>query len=220
MSYILEALKKSQQERELGEVPTITTDQVGNERAAGDYMHWVYSAVLLAIAALAIALFGVIFRAGKTPTLDVGSPLPSTAPIRVAVSDETNGGVPSAERQRNETRWADDSVAILDGSALPRDHETTGQMTVTPQLAVSLAPIPLQETVPLLREFPLSFQQSVPAMNVDVHVYLDAPNKRFVFINQRRYREGERTTEGPLVEKIIPEGIILHHDGQRFRLTL
>lgn len=216
MSYILDALKKSQQERELGEVPTITTDQLGTERSAGDPTRWIYTAMLLAIAAMTIALFGIVHRDGKDTPLSAGSPSTlamSATPLSPAPPDASYSDLASSSDRLNQT-----AVTPLDMSPSLAEQDTPDQVAARPEQPAAATP-PLQP-VPLLRQLPLSFQQSVPAMNVDVHVYLNAPNKRFVFINQRRYRQGERTTEGPVVEEIISDGVVLRHDGQRFRLTL
>ncbi len=58
------------------------------------------------------------------------------------------------------------------------------------------------------------------ALNLDVHVYSDQREKRFVMINSRRYREGEPLREGPLLESISQDGAILQHQGQRFLLPV
>ena len=55
---------------------------------------------------------------------------------------------------------------------------------------------------------------------MDIHVYSDQPDKRFVLINSRRYREGEQLSEGPLVEAITREGAVLRYEGQRFLLSV
>lgn len=59
-----------------------------------------------------------------------------------------------------------------------------------------------------------------PELNMDVHVYNDQPGKRFVLINSRRYREGEKLSEGPVVEAITQKGAILRYQGERFLLSV
>lgn len=60
---------------------------------------------------------------------------------------------------------------------------------------------------------------NVPHMHLDIHVYAGDPAQRFVFINMKRYNEGEATAEGPRVERIVPGGVVMDHRGQRFLLT-
>ncbi len=59
MSYILEALKKSQQERDLGRVPTLATQPFFENRPAV-VNHWGLAATALASLAVAIALFAAL----------------------------------------------------------------------------------------------------------------------------------------------------------------
>jgi general secretion pathway protein B len=59
----------------------------------------------------------------------------------------------------------------------------------------------------------------LPALNLDLLVYNDSPSVRFAVINGRKYREGAQLTEGPALESITPEGVILASQGQRFMLN-
>jgi general secretion pathway protein B len=58
----------------------------------------------------------------------------------------------------------------------------------------------------------------LPELSVDLHVFTADPAKRAVFINGRRYTQGARTAEGPVVEEITPEGAVLSYRGRRFQL--
>ncbi|MEN8763519.1 MAG: general secretion pathway protein GspB [Thiogranum sp.] len=62
------------------------------------------------------------------------------------------------------------------------------------------------------------FQQLNGSLRLDVHVFSDQPQKSFVLINMRKYREGEKLQEGPQLDEITAEGVILSFNGQRFRL--
>jgi general secretion pathway protein B len=60
MSYILEALKKSQQERELGQVPTLDGNFPPNEAQSVRTAPWGIAAVTLAALAVVIALYAAL----------------------------------------------------------------------------------------------------------------------------------------------------------------
>ncbi|MGB5736914.1 MAG: general secretion pathway protein GspB, partial [Thiohalocapsa sp.] len=102
MSYILEALKKSQQERELGVVPSLQAVSF-DDRAASESPHrWVYVALLLAGVAVAIALFAVLradpFGSGSAmvaSTTEVDS-LPGVPSTRVSAPPSSNAEVSMA----------------------------------------------------------------------------------------------------------------------------
>ncbi len=65
MSYILEALKKSQHERELGQVPTLEKAPFATESVRGRPGPWLMAAVGLAMLAVLIALYAAL-RAGPS----------------------------------------------------------------------------------------------------------------------------------------------------------
>jgi general secretion pathway protein B len=51
------------------------------------------------------------------------------------------------------------------------------------------------------------------------HVYTPEPEGRFVLLNMRKYTEGDRIAEGPRLEQITREGVILAVPDGRFRVT-
>jgi general secretion pathway protein B len=55
-------------------------------------------------------------------------------------------------------------------------------------------------------------------MHLDIHVFSTVAADRFVFINMRKYAEGEVTQEGPRIERIARDGVVMDHQGQRFFL--
>jgi general secretion pathway protein B len=59
---------------------------------------------------------------------------------------------------------------------------------------------------------------SLPDMRLDIHVYSTNPRERFVFVNMRKYVEGQATNEGSTVDRITTDGAILNHHGTRFLL--
>lgn len=79
---------------------------------------------------------------------------------------------------------------------------------------------PLEVVEPIaLSALPPALRQRFGGLNLDLHVYGERPEQRFVLINSRRYRTGDWLSEGPLLEAIIPEGVILSYENARFRLS-
>jgi general secretion pathway protein B len=69
-----------------------------------------------------------------------------------------------------------------------------------------------------MSEISLSGSQALPELHLDVHVYSTKPSERFVYVNMRKYHEGATLQEGPAVERIRRDGVVLNHQGLRFIL--
>jgi general secretion pathway protein B len=66
-----------------------------------------------------------------------------------------------------------------------------------------------------LKQMPESYRANFPAFSVDVHAYNDDPQRRFVLIDGKRYREGDTLAQGPRLVGIVPEGLVLEWQGQQ-----
>jgi general secretion pathway protein B len=65
----------------------------------------------------------------------------------------------------------------------------------------------------------LTARGSLAEMRLELHVYSTRAQDRFVFVNGRRYREGDTTAEGATVVEITPGGAIMTAGGNRFLLS-
>jgi general secretion pathway protein B len=60
--------------------------------------------------------------------------------------------------------------------------------------------------------------ESSSKLKLEVLSYSDNPAQRLVFINGRRYKEGDTVEGGARVEEIREDGVVLSDQGQRFTL--
>ena len=72
--------------------------------------------------------------------------------------------------------------------------------------------------IPTLRMMSREFQQRLPEMNVNVYVYSADPSERFVIVNMDKYRAGQRIADGPILQEITADSMILKYSGKLFRL--
>ncbi|WP_461575985.1 general secretion pathway protein GspB [Sulfuricaulis sp.] len=84
-------------------------------------------------------------------------------------------------------------------------------------MAVPAAPAETDDA-PLLQQMPTDFQRALPPLRVSIHVYAPDPSQRILFINNRQYHQGDRVDGNIRVEEIVPDGVILSFQGQRFKL--
>jgi hypothetical protein len=80
----------------------------------------------------------------------------------------------------------------------------------TPPAVPAPAPGPLARPAP--GEEPVRF-------TLDVLVYADAPAERLVFINGRKYVEGQALDGETVVEQITPDGVVLLRANRRIVLS-
>jgi general secretion pathway protein B len=76
---------------------------------------------------------------------------------------------------------------------------------------------PDPEVLPTVNDLAAS-GTNLPELHLDIHVHSSAAGDRFVFVNMRKYQEGETLKEGPHVERITTDGVILNQRGLRFLL--
>lgn len=52
-------------------------------------------------------------------------------------------------------------------------------------------------------------------LKLTVHVWADKPGERLVFINGRKYVQGDRIEDKALLEEITQEGALVSYEGRR-----
>ncbi len=93
MSYILEALKKSQQERELGQVPTLDALAPAPQRRPPHASPWGLATLIMAGLALALALYAALFR-GEPERADLAADTLARAPTMPPIPDAQSTALP------------------------------------------------------------------------------------------------------------------------------
>jgi general secretion pathway protein B len=74
------------------------------------------------------------------------------------------------------------------------------------------------ELLPTINEVTLTGSRALPELHLDVHVFATRPAERFVYVNMRKYHEGGTLQEGPAIERIRRDGVVLNYQGLRFLL--
>jgi general secretion pathway protein B len=147
--------------------------------------------------------------AGRNPLADevgAGSPEPSLQAAASAVPD----GPPAVTRQGSVRPGSVVYAAVPEAQDVPEAAPEPAR-AVQPSAAATGSALPAADEV--------IARGGVPPLHLDLHVYASQPQQRFVFVNSRKYREGDTLAEGPVVEEITPDGAILNFRGSRFRLS-
>lgn len=233
MSYILDALRKSQQARQPGAAPR--TGAVHNISLALPVSGWWLAlGVVLLLGMLAAALLfwrGTVTNLPDPPVAPVtGEPVtavPASAPAAPVAVEKP---VPLPESAARKTAPVTD---LAEQAKLPAPTPLPKKIAVTraekkpvasrrPEtIRTSAAPaVPLvMDDTPLLQQMPQDFQRALPALAVTIHVYSHDESQRILFINNREYRKGSQLDGGIRVEDIVPDGAVLSFRGERFKLS-
>ena len=200
MSFILDALKKSENDRqEQAETEFATVPSSSGPLAAPRWL-WILGGLL---AINVVVLLGLMLRPAPQPAME------ATAAVDVpaSFSDQV------AEIRRNQPPRA---VIVTETSA-PVASATHMQTQVVP-VSVDNLPVSRAAVLPSLTELRANGTLQLPDLHVDLHVYSDVPRERFVFINMNKYQENERLDEGPVLNEITSDGVILVYRGTTFLL--
>ena len=239
MSYILDALRKSDQQRRRGAAPTLLVGQataVAPKRPA--FLAYGMLVAVLIGAGVVIGWLRPWQTEQAAPTgaeLVAAKPLAST-PRQPASAPSEMAPQPKPELQVQDAKPPAQAAPVLvpakpqrparakpqtDGAALEADAAMPGKAEAPGQPGGSAAADAARlQTVNLMTELPLSVQQELPAMTISVHAYSANPGSRLVGIDNRILREGEYVIPGLKLEQITPDGMILGYKGYSFRRGL
>jgi len=220
MSFILDALKKSELERQRQSMPGLMDAPSSLRRRRLP----LWAIILGCLLAINIVVLVVVLMRNGAPAVASTSAHDSTPADRKPPTVEEHFSplgqapvyapeipVPPAETSSNESAGAQAAPHAIAQRAAP--HALRRPDPVLDEEATDN-----DEVLPSINEINLTGAQALPDMHLDVHVYATKPSDRFVFINMRKYKEGNTLAEGPVLERIRRDGVVLNYQGVRFIL--
>jgi general secretion pathway protein B len=239
MSFILDALKKSESDRQRQSGPALFEVKVAPPRSRLPL--WAVAIGLLLAVNLAIVAWMVLRR----PSAHAESALTAAAPAPLAAALLPPAAALAAAPQAVPPAAAGPALAPPVGSASPAAAPASpavapaaapaagsggGESAEDLAPAADAPPIPAAaalsthvrrgtaDGVPLYQDWAAMPGTHVPQLRLDLHVYAARPEERFAMINMKKVHEGDLLPEGVRVESITPEGAVLSYNGSRFLL--
>ncbi|HNP36830.1 MAG TPA: general secretion pathway protein GspB [Woeseiaceae bacterium] len=211
MSFILDALRKSESERQQQAPASLSTIPDSQRSAPAPRWLWPLAGLLLINAVIVAAM---LLKTDASP--------PTVLPAAQPPQPEVNAVPRQADfvarldkvRQSRPTQAVPTTDLEAPASAARQGSRNTevSPENESPVVTAGVA------TLPSFDEVRLSGRLALPEMRIDLHVYNAVPERRFVSINQNRYREGDTLTDGPTVREITREGVILDYQDTEFVL--
>lgn len=219
MSYILDALKKSDQERQQGSNPTIQTIQRSHV-SSNDHNLWRWIAIVMAM----ILLIGLGFYSWNSyfnyngskklnlasdisddqQRLETGPEEPAAIQIEPASSDRLAAEKADAKETYTNIDAADNIARVASSSSHSVNEPTENSLQ-------TLAFWELPDTV----------QQEIPALTFSFHVYSKNPERRTIIINKRRIKEGGLITKDLVLREITEKGVVIDWESEyRFSIDI
>ena len=235
MSFILDALKKSEAERQRQAGPTLLEVRITRPRRR--YPLWAaVVGALLGINAVVLAVF--LLHKPPASTAQRAEPASASAPAPAPATAVASppaavpaASVASAPHPIPANAAAPQNAATASGPPLAAGNDGVARPAVTPVVstdahnpadeepAVSAGSAQVERPGPDTYSHLPSISElggNVPALQLDLLDYSALPNERYALINMHRVREGDVLPEGPRVLAITHDGVALDYRGQDF----
>ncbi len=236
MSYILEALKKAQAERQLGNAPTIHAPApaytVAVTRGSRNPLMVGIVAGTLVVALGAVFLLrqpapasapapaAQVASAPAAVPAPVAAPAVDPAPLPVPVPPATPPE-PSKPAQLPKPK-APPAPELPVASPAPAPRAAPGELVAEPPRPVLVAAAPAaptpEDSVGPLGSLPESVQRDVPKVAFGGYIYSPNPAERLLLVDKMLRREGEEVAPGLVLERLLPKAAIMNFRGYRYRV--
>lgn len=197
MSYILEALKKSEQKRRQDSVPDLLTVHDNELPKSIRRAWWPYALTGILLVSVGAALPWLYIKYSgpgaegvrSAPAMNDLAEYSTRKPVQKQTSAQTK--MVQQSRQKKTARKEDDVFM-------------KGMQTSSKQAT-------LKES-----DLPALIQHDLPKLEISAHVYDPDPAARIISIHGNVVHEGENVSAGVRLENITPDGVILSFKGHRF----
>ncbi len=248
MSLILEALRKSEAERQRGRSPGLFVEQRPARSRDRRVPAWAWGLAAL-LAAVLLAWGWREWRRPAVVVVTTAAPSADTVtearPTQFAPRTEPATGEPGSlapialapAAAQMAVAPAPASVATAPAAAPP-----TGPTAAPPAAPSSASPVaimpPRSEAIgapepapaaappaepvaylPGLETLGATERAALPPLKLSMHVYAQAPAQRFVILDGQRLGEGASPASGVVLEEIRRDGLVLSVNGQRLLLA-
>lgn len=215
MSFILDALKKSESDRQRKAHPeSAFIAAQPADRKPGRWV-WVVAA-LLGVNVIVLVIFMITVKKPApqviaAPTQDIESTGTDDSTFRDRVAEARKARVTEPRPYRQALRTEATVPLATESVSVPVQSATTPEPENVPPSTMSIE-------YKTFNEARVEGNFVLPDMHLDIHVYSKSAADRFVFINMNKYKEHAVMSEGPRVVEIVPDGAILEYSGTRFLL--
>ena len=212
MSYLLDALRRSERERQRAELPAAERVRMEMDQASTTPLRW--RAGLLALLALNMAVAGWWWLRASPPEGPALAAIPSGPVAASARPLAAPRALTMPEPPSPPSAANPPSVPNLPSPPSPPSRAAS-------QPVESVAAPASPSHWPLLRNLPPATRASWPAMEISAQVYSPTNTQaRFAIVNGKFLREGDAMSDGTALIEIFEESVLFERAGQRARVLV
>ncbi len=226
MSYILEALKKSDRDRKREAIPDLSSDHSfsTSRREERKSPLWKSPVVLLGLLAC-VALPGwLLFSEGQqeegVQQKEIAEPTAAVIVEKTDLPAVASLPVPEKNDVTTPELLAPEVITPALKEQINREvEEAVSRIVAPPEPEKAEKPVEVI-VLPLLEELSADLQAAIPDLSFAGHVYAAEGRQRLIMINMRVVREGNTISPGLILEKIEENGVVLRYQEVSFRVHL
>ncbi len=227
MSFILDALKKSENDRQRQSGPALFEVRVAPPRSR--FPSWAIALVALLVVNLAVIGWLMLRKPAAAATPPIQAAAPAPAPVAVAPALVQAAPAPQPAYVPPATAQVAPPPPVQEQGPTLEQEPPAGAGTADgnpDDYAPAAEPSgegPVGQVTRGLENGLMTYEEAatknqIPPLRMDLHVYAPDPRNRFVLVNMRRLTEGQSLPEGVKVDRITTDGAVLSYRGVQFMM--
>ncbi|MGC1508439.1 general secretion pathway protein GspB [Ketobacter sp.] len=234
MSYILDALRKSEQDRQRGKVPDFHSNPSPVSSESGKRLN-IWAVIAIAVVLINLTLVAVFWNrlmpdSAEQPTAVAERPASDSVPEPVQQQPAEPASIPAPAIPPSVV--AEDSSATeasVGQPVSPAQQQNEPQFeTIRPAQSstgesedtVETGSVPQMAYVPQIEELSSIDRQNIPDMTFSSHMFSSVSKYRSVIINGKRLKEGQRYNNDIVVREITESGVVMSQGGLLFQVDV
>lgn len=231
MSYILDALKQSDQQRTAESIqPLLIPAAPHTGKSPTRWLLYLLAIVLASTTVIWFSTRETPVNATTTSTTSdsahqqvpaVTDPIESLQGVKISLNDSPAEASPiSPPPQPKAVREPSPSIPEpVTISVAPSQPSVPIPADAAPEAVITPAQTNQEPELIYWRQLPIEIQRSLPPLSFSIHIYSSDPKARMVKVNGRILREGDAISAGLLLDQITQDGVVLAFRGYRFRMS-
>ncbi len=228
MSYILDALRRADAERERGSVPGIHAQPAmlgaaDNDVRGGPVRSRLWLGLGLGLVVLALLAWWFAGHdaprpvdAAPAPPPVLAAPAPAPAPLPTTVTAPVTPATPAPAPLAELPRKAPPKLAV----ATPAKPTAAAVAASKPAVsAQASAPAVSEARVYALSELPDDIRRELPTLTVGGAMHSQNPANRLLIVNGQAFHEGDKLAPGLSLQQIKLKSAVLEYKGYRYGIS-